>query len=82
MRGSYNESRDCDLLQSNSGVDQMQKHMEIDETNSTDLSSLSLISGAGYIEHPVSKFDTLAGIAIKYGVEVIFAFANCLLLIF
>ncbi|XP_010547714.1 PREDICTED: uncharacterized protein LOC104819378 [Tarenaya hassleriana] len=26
--------------------------------------------GAGYIEHRVSKFDTLAGIAIKYGVEV------------
>ncbi|KAM7484829.1 hypothetical protein LguiA_000838 [Lonicera macranthoides] len=26
--------------------------------------------GAGYIEHPVSKFDTLAGVAIKYGVEV------------
>ncbi|KAL9280336.1 putative LysM domain-containing protein [Arabidopsis thaliana] len=25
---------------------------------------------AGYIEHRVSKFDTLAGIAIKYGVEV------------
>lgn len=24
----------------------------------------------GYIEHPVSKLDTLAGIAIKYGVEV------------
>ncbi|KAH0887925.1 hypothetical protein HID58_050354 [Brassica napus] len=24
----------------------------------------------GYIEHRVSKFDTLAGIAIKYGVEV------------
>uniref|UniRef100_A0A2P2MZM3 LysM domain-containing protein n=1 Tax=Rhizophora mucronata TaxID=61149 RepID=A0A2P2MZM3_RHIMU len=24
----------------------------------------------GFIEHPVSKFDTLAGIAIKYGVEV------------
>lgn len=23
-----------------------------------------------YIEHPVSKFDTLAGVAIKYGVEV------------
>ena len=23
-----------------------------------------------YIEHQVSKFDTLAGIAIKYGVEV------------
>ncbi|KAL3510248.1 hypothetical protein ACH5RR_029649 [Cinchona calisaya] len=26
--------------------------------------------GVGYIEHPVSKFDTLAGVAIKYGVEV------------
>ncbi|KAG2243314.1 hypothetical protein Bca52824_094841 [Brassica carinata] len=26
--------------------------------------------GGGYIEHRVSKFDTLAGIAIKYGVEV------------
>ncbi|CAH8308838.1 unnamed protein product [Eruca vesicaria subsp. sativa] len=25
----------------------------------------------GYIEHRVSKFDTLAGIAIKYGVEVV-----------
>lgn len=28
-------------------------------------------SGAKYIEHNVSKLDTLAGIAIKYGVEVI-----------
>lgn len=28
-------------------------------------------TGAGYIEHKVSKFDTLAGIAIKYGVEVL-----------
>lgn len=26
----------------------------------------------GYIEHYVSKFDTLAGVAIKYGVEVPF----------
>ena len=25
----------------------------------------------GYIEHHVSKFDTLAGVAIKYGVEVL-----------
>jgi len=25
-----------------------------------------------YIQHPISKFDTLAGIAIKYGVEVFF----------
>ncbi|CAA7023469.1 unnamed protein product [Microthlaspi erraticum] len=30
----------------------------------------SYSTGAGYIEHQVSKFDTLAGIAIKYGVEV------------
>ncbi|KAL2608975.1 hypothetical protein R1flu_027548 [Riccia fluitans] len=27
-------------------------------------------SSAGYIEHTVSRYDTLAGIAIKYGVEV------------
>lgn len=26
----------------------------------------------GHIEHHVSKFDTLVGIAIKYGVEVLF----------
>ncbi|CAI9296527.1 unnamed protein product [Lactuca saligna] len=26
--------------------------------------------GFGYIEHTVTKFDTLAGVAIKYGVEV------------
>lgn len=26
--------------------------------------------GANYIEHQVSKMDTLAGVAIKYGVEV------------
>nr|GEX48603.1 hypothetical protein [Tanacetum cinerariifolium] len=26
--------------------------------------------GLGYIEHVVTKFDTLAGVAIKYGVEV------------
>uniref|UniRef100_A0A1J3F6Z4 LysM and putative peptidoglycan-binding domain-containing protein 2 n=1 Tax=Noccaea caerulescens TaxID=107243 RepID=A0A1J3F6Z4_NOCCA len=30
----------------------------------------SYSTSAGYIEHRVSKFDTLAGIAIKYGVEV------------
>lgn len=27
--------------------------------------------GMNYIEHPVSKMDTLAGVAIRYGVEVI-----------
>ncbi|MBA0727480.1 hypothetical protein Golax_000461 [Gossypium laxum] len=30
----------------------------------------STIPSAGFIEHPVSRFDTLAGVAIKYGVEV------------
>ncbi|VVB17518.1 unnamed protein product [Arabis nemorensis] len=30
----------------------------------------SYTTGVGYIEHRVSKFDTLAGIAIRYGVEV------------
>lgn len=38
----------------------------------------------GYIEHRVSKFDTLAGIAIKYGVEVtvltIVALLKCILI--
>ncbi|XP_022725682.1 uncharacterized protein LOC111282041 [Durio zibethinus] len=28
------------------------------------------LPAAGFIEHPVSRFDTLAGVAIKYGVEV------------
>ncbi|KAF5442984.1 hypothetical protein F2P56_035586 [Juglans regia] len=33
-------------------------------------SALSSGGAVGYIEHTVSKLDTLAGIAIKYGVEV------------
>lgn len=33
-------------------------------------SALSSGCAVGYIEHTVSKLDTLAGIAIKYGVEV------------
>ncbi|CAM6128644.1 unnamed protein product [Calypogeia fissa] len=33
-------------------------------------SSTASSSSAGYIEHPVSRLDTLAGVAIKYGVEV------------
>lgn len=28
------------------------------------------VCGDNYIEHTVSRFDTLAGVAIKYGVEV------------
>lgn len=30
----------------------------------------SMGGGFSYIQHPVSKFDTLAGVAIRYGVEV------------
>ncbi|XVE66344.1 hypothetical protein DITRI_Ditri08aG0072800 [Diplodiscus trichospermus] len=30
----------------------------------------SSLPAVGFIEHPVSRFDTLAGVAIKYGVEV------------
>lgn len=29
--------------------------------------------GKNYIEHQVSKMDTLAGVAIKYGVEVFYS---------
>ena len=32
----------------------------------------STSGSAGYIEHTVSKLDTLAGVAIKYGVEVFY----------
>lgn len=35
------------------------------DQSSPDLS----LRGNGYIEHPVSRFDTMAGVAIKYGVE-------------
>lgn len=34
--------------------------------------SHNLTSSSSYIQHPVSKFDTLAGVAIRYGVEVKF----------
>ncbi|GMG98898.1 hypothetical protein Nepgr_000738 [Nepenthes gracilis] len=37
---------------------------------SSPFASSSSSSPVGFIEHPVSKMDTLAGIAIKYGVEV------------
>ncbi|XP_011006769.1 PREDICTED: uncharacterized protein LOC105112689 [Populus euphratica] len=39
-------------------------------TISTSSASTSSNGGSGFIEHPVSKLDTLAGVAIKYGVEV------------
>ncbi|CAL0329329.1 unnamed protein product [Lupinus luteus] len=39
-------------------------------SSSSSSSSSSPPSGYGYIEHTISKLDTLAGIAIKYGLEV------------
>ncbi|KAJ6378320.1 hypothetical protein OIU78_028546 [Salix suchowensis] len=39
-------------------------------TTATSSASTSSNGGSGFIEHPVSKLDTLAGVAIKYGVEV------------
>ena len=39
-------------------------------TTATSSASTSSNGGGGFIEHPVSKLDTLAGVAIKYGVEV------------
>lgn len=37
-------------------------------------SDASTSGSAGHIEHTVSKLDTLAGVAIKYGVEVFYVF--------
>lgn len=42
------------------------------DRESVTMSSSSSPPRLGYIEHHVSKFDTLVGIAIKYGVEVLF----------
>lgn len=42
----------------------------INSVNSSPSRSFASCAGANYIEHRVSKMDTVAGIAIKYGVEV------------
>ncbi|KAK8616148.1 hypothetical protein V6N13_017709 [Hibiscus sabdariffa] len=42
----------------------------VSENEKAQTLSSSSLPGAGSIEHPVSRFDTLAGVAIKYGVEV------------
>lgn len=41
-----------------------------DQPPASSTNANSLDAGNGYIEHRVSKLDTLAGVAIKYGVEV------------
>ncbi|KAK4756842.1 hypothetical protein SAY87_006969 [Trapa incisa] len=41
-------------------------------TNVTDQNLVPAVASSGsYIEHPVSKFDTLAGVAIRYGADVV-----------
>jgi hypothetical protein len=45
---------------------QLSPSSSIDDATSTSGSSSSI----GYMEHMVSKLDTLAGVAIKYGVKV------------
>ncbi len=45
---------------------QLSPSSSIDDATSTSGSS----SNIGYMEHTVSKLDTLAGVVIKYGVEV------------
>ncbi|XP_058097901.1 uncharacterized protein LOC131242935 isoform X2 [Magnolia sinica] len=42
----------------------------IGEREINSMSPSDILPGANYIEHRVSKMDTLAGVAIKYGVEV------------
>ncbi|GAV60996.1 hypothetical protein CFOL_v3_04524 [Cephalotus follicularis] len=49
------------------------KHKDRDRDRDVKMTSSSASSSGvavGFIQHPVSKFDTLAGVAIKYGVEV------------
>ncbi len=45
---------------------QLSPSSSIDDATSTS----GISSSIGYIEHTVSKLDTLAGIVIKYGVKV------------
>jgi hypothetical protein len=45
---------------------QLSPSSSIDDGTSTSSSSSSI----GYIEHMISKLDTLAGVVIKYGVKV------------
>lgn len=50
-------------------------------STTTATSPTSSNGGSGFIEHPVSKLDTLAGVAIKYGVEVKKILINPLILL-
>ncbi|PON77744.1 LysM domain containing protein [Parasponia andersonii] len=75
--GSYSEfCSDFDQhnrLDQNSETNGHAHHQTTTTTSTLSPSSSSPSSSspaAGYIEHPVSKLDTLAGVAIKYGVEV------------
>ncbi|XP_010454593.1 PREDICTED: uncharacterized protein LOC104736328 [Camelina sativa] len=62
--------RDWSPSSRSSSSSSVSKILRISSPTSSPPSSSSPPTGAGYIEHEVSKLDTLAGIAIKYGVEV------------
>ena len=64
-RRNGNRNRNCNN-NNNCGVDQGNGDRRVCR-DSFPISSSSVVS---FIQHPVSKMDTLAGIAIKYGVEV------------
>ncbi|KAL4186154.1 hypothetical protein AMTRI_Chr09g12810 [Amborella trichopoda] len=63
--GSTHSYHDSDL--EGNGVRDLDKRFMAVPSNS---SAIMSSSGVNYIEHHISKMDTLAGVAIKYGVEV------------
>ncbi len=70
-RRNGNRNRNCNN-NNNCGVDQGNGDRRVcrDSFPISSSSSSSSSSVVSFIQHPVSKMDTLAGIAIKYGVEV------------
>ncbi|KAK4746860.1 hypothetical protein SAY87_025897 [Trapa incisa] len=58
----------CDCADSSSTSVTDQNLLPVSRSSSPPAAASS--SSGCYIEHPVSKFDTLAGVAIRYGVEV------------
>ncbi|GMY17927.1 hypothetical protein FCV25MIE_13166 [Fagus crenata] len=68
-RRNGNRNRNCNN-NNNCGVDQGNGDRRVCRDSFPISSSSSSSSVVSFIQHPVSKMDTLAGIAIKYGVEV------------
>ncbi|KAL0709230.1 hypothetical protein Bca4012_016208 [Brassica carinata] len=68
--GSYGGFLDRSEISSEKSPSGSTNILRIPSPTSSPPPSSSSPERGGYIEHRVSKFDTLAGIAIKYGVEV------------